>query len=254
MTLANDLAAANIARSDNRALLEDTAFDAAVSTIRGRLIGSSRDGHTFETDSGGTITVPRTANDAANFSPNIGAVYQVSLTGGAITRLDVASRPQSQTTEQVVQGRSLVNTRPPVNGQDVGNVNDVWIYLQGAVGGYDIASYWRWIQATGRWAPIGSGTGPTSGQFQSPSVGQILCPITSSDSRYVVAELVAKVPGGITGTPVSTVGSTDFTVNGTTLQSNVAVGSELAIGDGLEVSVTAAGSSAVSFTVKLVSL
>lgn len=247
------LRAANVQRTVDRKMAEAAAITAASSNVAGVVTSNTVSGVTLETENGGNITIPRQPNSPGGLTPTVGGIYQVSTAGGARTWLKANTRTPQQNPRQIAQpGRTLFFLRAPVNGQDIGAPGDIWVHNQGEISGYDICSYWRWIQQLGRWAAIGGGTTVAGGQVQSPSNGLVICQIASADADYVVAELVAKEPGGASGTPVNTTGSTVFSGSGSTLQSNAAVGETINKGGSLEITVNTSGSTAVCWSITLV--
>ena len=184
MTLAQRLAIANIARTDNRALLEDASVSATQSTTRGRLIDSNQNGHTFETANGGTITVSRTATDAENFSPTIGATYQLNLSGGAITRLNVASRPNPSTPAPIAQQSIIVADRGPTLN-DRGNPQAPWwanINVSSANGMFQ-AELYAWVPSLGAYAQVSGGAvaGPQITHSTDPPPGGFAGNLSATD-------------------------------------------------------------------------
>ena len=113
MNVSSRLAIANLARSAQRAEREDIAADSPqASVIRGKLVGSGRDGYTLQTQSGGTITIPRRTTDPQNFSPTKGAVYQASISAG-IARIQASSRSKATEAQRQVVKQFIVAAGPP---------------------------------------------------------------------------------------------------------------------------------------------
>ena len=113
MNVSSRLAIANRSRSEQRAEREDIAADSPqASVIRGKLVSSSRDGYTLQTQSGGTITIPRRTTDPQNFSPTKGAVYQASISAGN-ARIQASSRSKAAEAKQQVIKQFIVAAGPP---------------------------------------------------------------------------------------------------------------------------------------------
>ena len=115
MNVSSRLAIANLASVlQRRAEREDiaAATSPGESVIRGKLISSSRDGYTLQTQSGGTITIPRRTTDAQNFSPTKGAVYQASISAGN-ARIQASSRSKATEAQRQVVKQFIVAAGPP---------------------------------------------------------------------------------------------------------------------------------------------
>jgi len=111
-SVSSRLAAANINRSTQRQNLEVPPESPGI--IRGAVSAVGEAGVTLTTESGGTITIPRSNKDAQGVTPDVGSTYQVSVNGGQ-ARLNIASRSQAQVTERVGQGQLIVADRAPTN-------------------------------------------------------------------------------------------------------------------------------------------
>ena len=124
-------------------------------TITGTVSGSSAEGITLRTESGGSLTVPRSTVQKLSQQPAIGQSRQLS-TGGQLELLgsstETINQPVSQTQPQV-----RYPLRSPTQGSDFGANGDLWLEQTGIQGNYNEANAYVWIQKLGQFVKLASG-------------------------------------------------------------------------------------------------
>ncbi len=185
MNVSSRLAIANRIRSEQRAEREDIAADSPqASVIRGKLISSSRDGYTLQTQSGGTITIPRRTTDPQNFSPTKGAVYQASISAG-IARIQASSRSKAADPQRRAAKQFIVAAGPPTIDDKGTTDTPFWVDIgtKDPAGGLFQSDLYIWSGALDGYAKVSGdgltviyGTGappnPDDPDFVTPADGQ----------------------------------------------------------------------------------
>ena len=153
--LTQRLASRNKQRTTNRIQAQMAEAKIGAATITGTLTGSSAEGITLRTESGGSLTVPRSTVQKLSRQPAIGQSRQLS-TGGQLELLgsstEIINQPVSQTQPQV-----RYPLRPPTQGSDFGANGDLWLEQTGIQGNYNEANAYVWIQKIGQFVKLASG-------------------------------------------------------------------------------------------------
>ena len=153
--LTQRLASRNKQRTTNRIQSQMVEARIGAATITGTLTGSSAEGITLRTESGGFLTVPRSTVQKLSRQPAIGQSRQLS-TGGQLELLgsstETVNQPVSQTQPQV-----RYPLRPPTQGADFGANGDLWLEQTGIQGNYNEANAYVWIQKIGQFVKLASG-------------------------------------------------------------------------------------------------
>ena len=153
--LTQRLASRNKQRTTQRIQSQMVEARIGAATITGTLTGSSAEGITLRTESGGFLTVPRSTVQKLSQQPAIGQSRQLS-TGGQLELLgsstETVNQPVSQTQPQV-----RYPLRPPTQGADFGANGDLWLEQTGIQGNYNEANAYVWIQKIGQFVKLASG-------------------------------------------------------------------------------------------------
>ena len=206
-TLTQRLASRNKQRTTQRLQSQMVEARIGAATITGTVSGSSAEGITLRTESGGSLTVPRSTVQKLSRQPAIGQSRQLS-TGGQLELLgsstETINQPVSQTQPQV-----RYPLRPPTQGSDFGANGDLWLEQTGIQGNYNEANAYVWIQKLGQFVKLASGgvvvafepNGPiTSGTVN----GQLHYNTTDNSlSIYDQAADVWRPVGGGGGAPIN---------------------------------------------------
>ncbi len=153
--LTQRLASRNKQRTTQRIQSQMVEARIGAATITGTLTGSSAEGITLRTESGGSLTVPRSTVQKLSRQPAIGQSRQLS-TGGQLELLgsstETVNQPVSQTQLQV-----RYPLRPPTQGSDFGANGDLWLEQTGIQGNFNEANAYVWIQKIGQFVKLASG-------------------------------------------------------------------------------------------------
>ncbi len=153
--LTQRLASRNKQRTTQRIQSQMVEARIGAATITGTVSGSSAEGITLRTESGGSLTVPRSTVQKLSRQPAIGQSRQLS-TGGQLELLgsstETVNQPVSQTQPQV-----RYPLRPPTQGSDFGANGDLWLEQTGIQGNYNEANAYVWIQKIGQFVKLASG-------------------------------------------------------------------------------------------------
>ncbi len=153
--LTQRLASRNKQRTTQRLQAQMVEARIGAATITGTVSGSSAEGITLRTESGGSLTVPRSTVQKLSRQPAIGQSRQLS-TGGQLELLgsstETINQPVSQTQPQV-----RYPLRPPTQGSDFGANGDLWLEQTGIQGNYNEANAYVWIQKLGQFVKLASG-------------------------------------------------------------------------------------------------
>ena len=153
--LTQRLASKNKQRTTQRIQSQMVEARIGAATITGTVSGSSAEGITLRTESGGSLTVPRSTVQKLSRQPAIGQSRQLS-TGGQLELLgsstETVNQPVSQTQPQV-----RYPLRPPTQGSDLGANGDLWLEQTGIQGNFNEANAYVWIQKIGQFVKLASG-------------------------------------------------------------------------------------------------
>ncbi len=205
--LTQRLASRNKQRTTQRIQSQMVEARIGAATITGTVSGSSAEGITLRTESGGFLTVPRSTVQKLSRQPAIGQSRQLS-TGGQLELLgsstETINQPVSQTQPQV-----RYPLRPPTQGSDFGANGDLWLEQTGIQGNYNEANAYVWIQKLGQFVKLASGgvvvAFEPNGPISSGTVnGQLHYNTTDNSlSIYDQAADVWRPVGGGGGAPIN---------------------------------------------------
>ena len=205
--LTQRLASRNKQRTTQRIQSQMVEARIGAATITGTVSGSSAEGITLRTESGGFLTVPRPTVQKLSRQPAIGQSRQLS-TGGQLELLgsstETINQPVSQTQPQV-----RYPLRPPTQGSDFGANGDLWLEQTGIQGNYNEANAYVWIQKLGQFVKLASGgvvvAFEPNGPISSGTVnGQLHYNTTDNSlSIYDQAADVWRPVGGGGGAPIN---------------------------------------------------
>ena len=123
-------------------------------TITATVTGSSAEGLTLRTQSGGFLTVPRSTVQKLPQQPAIGQSQQLS-TGGQLRILEPAKSRSTAKTATPSPPVVRYPLRPPTPGQDIGANGDLWLEQTALQGSYNEANGYVWVQKLlGQWVKL----------------------------------------------------------------------------------------------------
>lgn len=224
----------SLARSRSKRIQRETdAIAPQATNLQGTVEDATQQGLTVRTQNDGVITVAAPTGTNAS----VGDTIQATASGGAI-QAGLSPQPMARAGEsagRVPQVRYKL--RAPVVGQDFGWPGDYWIYEKSAesANGVAIADLYAWSPVQGAYVLISGSSAiiEQNGYIEVPAVQSY--PIIHS----------ARYPSQI----VALYGSA-----GTTATLSVAVGNSVAVGESLNLVVSATDGSPYAFTVEYVRL
>ena len=181
--LTQRLASRNKQRTTKRLQAQMIEAKSTAQTITATVTGSSAEGLTLRTQSGGFLTVPRSTVQKLPQQPAIGQSQQLS-TGGQLRILEPAKSRSTAKTATPSPPVVRYPLRPPTPGQDIGANGDLWLEQTALQGSYNEANGYVWVQKLGQWIKLAGGDGltvefgfgpppdPSDPSFVAPADGQ----------------------------------------------------------------------------------